>query len=50
MFSKMEKCGVSTILSAFTVAILAGSSLSLALIAMLGALVFVLSYLLYSLK
>jgi len=49
MFTKLEKCGVSTVLSALTVGMLASSTLGLVGIALMGGLVWVLSYGLYSL-
>ena len=49
MFNTMEKCGVSTVLAALTIAMLSGSSLSFPLIAAVGILVWGLSYWLYSL-
>jgi hypothetical protein len=49
MFNTMEKCGVSTVLAALTIAMLSGGSLGLPLIAAVGILVWALSYGLYSL-
>lgn len=50
MFSTKEKCGVSTVLSALSMGMVASSDLGLVGVVVVGGLVWALSYLLYSLK